>query len=493
MLLVAGGLSASGATPAVAAGCPNGAASDFNGDGARDIAIADPEATVAGVTEAGAVHVVYGDGAGTAKITQEPADIPGVLETGDRYGYSVAVADLNADGCSDLVVGMPYEDIGTEVDAGAVHVVYGAPTGLNTGPSVTEYVQGSGGGSVGNSLAEAGDWFGYSVAAGDTASGEPYLLMGVPGEDIGEIVDAGSVHYIRDGVDAAIHQDKPGVPNPSEQDDRLGFAVAASPDHIALGRPGEGAGTDTFSGNVLILSHELDGNGLPTTIAGIDQSTPGINGAAETGDRFGSSLAVVPYGSTAPGDSIIAVGVPAEDTSTGEDAGRVVTLRATAAGQVTQLEDIHQAIAGVTGIGEDGDYFGQHITAANRDPNTAPSTDTVLLAVGIPGEDIDETADAGSIEVFPLIGAPGDHEVPVEPGTAGLPGQADTREYLGTSIWAAPNSLYIGMPYGPDADRAVHSVPWANVLDGGTEAVAAWKPGQDGIPAAGTAFGAVTR
>ncbi|WP_237320983.1 FG-GAP and VCBS repeat-containing protein [Streptomyces sp. JJ36] len=486
MFLVATGLSATGSAPALAAGCSSSVSPDFNGDGARDAVVADPEATVAGVTEAGALHIVYGDGE-VVNLTQESAGIPGVPEKGDRYGQAIAVGDLNSDGCSDLVVGTPYEDIGTEADAGAVHVVYGAEGGLNSGPSVTEYVQGSGGGTVGNSVAEAGDTFGYSVAAGDTASGEPYLLMGVPGEDIGDVVDAGSAHYIRNGVDAAIHQDKTGMPNPSEQDDRLGFAVAASPRHIALGRPGENG----FAGNVVILSHTVDSNGLPTTVAGIDQSTPGINGAEEPGDRFATSLTVVPYGGDAPGDSIVVVGVPYEDTSTGEDAGRVVSLHVTAAGQVVQLEDIHQSVAGVTGVGEDGDYFGQQITAVNRDPGAPGSTDTALLAVGIPGEDIDETQDAGSIEVFPLLGAPGDHEVVVEPGTVGLPGQADAHEYLGTSIRAKGNSLYVGVPYGPDTDRAAHSVPWGNILDGGAAIVTSWTPGQDGVPAGGTAFGAV--
>lgn len=54
---------ATGGTHAAAAvACPSGADSDFNGDGARDTAIADPEADVDGVEKAGVVHVVYGGG-----------------------------------------------------------------------------------------------------------------------------------------------------------------------------------------------------------------------------------------------------------------------------------------------------------------------------------------------------------------------------------------------------------------------------------------------
>ncbi|WP_328843047.1 hypothetical protein [Streptomyces sp. NBC_00258] len=70
LVLAVGGLSS--ASPAVAAVvCPSGVESDFNGDGQRDVAIADPEATVAGHADAGAVHVVYGSGKGNLLTVSE--------------------------------------------------------------------------------------------------------------------------------------------------------------------------------------------------------------------------------------------------------------------------------------------------------------------------------------------------------------------------------------------------------------------------------------
>src|SRR5687768_7505399 len=88
-----------GGTPAAAAvACPSGVDADFNGDGIRDTAIADPEAAVAGMRKAGEVHVVYGGGKGTLTVSQEPADIPGAPETGDQYGYALAVYDADLDG-----------------------------------------------------------------------------------------------------------------------------------------------------------------------------------------------------------------------------------------------------------------------------------------------------------------------------------------------------------------------------------------------------------
>jgi hypothetical protein len=44
---------------------------------------------------------------------------------------SEVTADFNGDGFEDKAIGVPYEDIGSIVDAGAVHVIYGSSGGLN--------------------------------------------------------------------------------------------------------------------------------------------------------------------------------------------------------------------------------------------------------------------------------------------------------------------------------------------------------------------------
>jgi hypothetical protein len=44
---------------------------------------------------------------------------------------SEVTADFNGDGFEDKAIGVPYEDIGPIVDAGAVHVIYGSAVGLN--------------------------------------------------------------------------------------------------------------------------------------------------------------------------------------------------------------------------------------------------------------------------------------------------------------------------------------------------------------------------
>lgn len=472
-------------TQASAASCVASAEADFNGDGLCDLAVADPEATVAAAVKAGAVNVVYGGGKGAVSISQATTDVPSNPEAGDGFGSALAVVDWNSDGYSDLMVGVPFEAVGSERQAGCVDVIFGSADGLAGGPLSKVLYQGAGGGALSNSTAEARDWFGYSLASGLTSGSEPYLLIGVPGEDLSGIPDAGGVHYVRPTYNEAVNQDSAGVVGAPEENDRFGFSVAASAKRIAVGVPGEAIGTETFSGAVELFDNPA--SGVPPYLAWVDQSTDGINGSAETGDRLGASVAMVDDET----DSLVAIGVPGEDTSTGEDAGRVVTVSYDSAG-LRQVADIHQSVAGVTGIGEDGDYFGQQVTAVNTSPGAPGQSTTLLLAVGIPGEDIGEIEDAGSVEVFSLLGAPGDHDVVVEP-TGILPGEHLEQEFLGTSVWASASALYVGMPYGTPDEGEVYAVPWANVVEGAADPVTTWKPGSDGIATGSIAFGAVVR
>jgi hypothetical protein len=150
------------ASPAAAAEGCSGVESDFNGDGVRDSVIADAEATVNNVSKAGVVYIVYGGGKGTFELTQESAKA-GASEAGDGFGYSLAVYDADLDGCSDLAIGVPYEDVGGRADAGRAVVTYGSPGGLAAGRASIQYLQGT---APLSGAAEAEDWTGYSLAAG---------------------------------------------------------------------------------------------------------------------------------------------------------------------------------------------------------------------------------------------------------------------------------------------------------------------------------------
>src|SRR5215217_7943591 len=99
-------------------------------------------------------------------------------------------ADFDNDGFDDLAVGVPREGVGTADLAGAVNILAGSPTGLS-GAGSQQFVQGSGGVP---DAAEPLDLFGNALAAGDfNNDGFIDLAIGVPGEDIGTIAEAGAV------------------------------------------------------------------------------------------------------------------------------------------------------------------------------------------------------------------------------------------------------------------------------------------------------------
>jgi hypothetical protein len=146
-------------------------------------------------------------------------------------------ADFNNDGFADMAVGVPGEDIGSIPDGGAVNVLYGSASKL-TGTASQIFTQDTSG--VGSS-AEAGDFFGDALASGDfNNDGFADLAVGVPGEDVGLIRDAGAVNVLYGsasgltGTGSQIFtQDSPGVPFSAEPGDFFGSALAAGDPHAS--------------------------------------------------------------------------------------------------------------------------------------------------------------------------------------------------------------------------------------------------------------------
>lgn len=104
------------------------AAGDFTGDRRDDLAIGLPFAD-RGAEDGGAVRVLRGSANGltaTGGMTLDQNWAGGNhIEDGDRFGGVLLAANVAGDAQADLVVGVPYEDLGDRWDAGAVDVIFG--------------------------------------------------------------------------------------------------------------------------------------------------------------------------------------------------------------------------------------------------------------------------------------------------------------------------------------------------------------------------------
>lgn len=299
------------------------AVGDFNGDGFGDLAVGVPSEEE-GVSTAGAVNVIYGSAAGLTSagnqfLSQNSPGIAGTSEEDDAFGWSLAAASFGNSAHDDLLVGVPFEDVGGVEDAGAVQVLYGSAGGLTSADNES-WTQSSTGITT---RPEEGDLFGWSVAAGDFGKGaDADVAVGSLGEDIGRLPDAGVVHVLFGSPDGLTSsegqtwsQNSRGVPGTAEKSSFFGSTLTAAnfgrKDHadIAVSVPGGGTSNADRSGAIVLLY----GSDSGPTSAGSQlwsQDAKGIKDTAEAGDFFGVSLAAADLGRSAHADLV--VGVPNE-------------------------------------------------------------------------------------------------------------------------------------------------------------------------------------
>lgn len=482
-------------TASAADGCAVGVRSDFNGDGRSDAAVGDPFATVNGLSEAGRVLIMYGDADGKVgegargTVNQGAANVGGIAETGDRFATSLAAADIDCDGFTDLIVGTPNEDINGQADSGYAQVIWGSVGGLGNGEASRNLTQNN---FSGLTIA-AGDQFGYAVDAledvgqGGTPAPDAYAIaIGSPGYNVSGQDNAGVVAFIAalDGgsVTSWVSQDTPGIPGGAEAGDRFGAAVSLNylsgvADFVdaAVGVPNEDIGSSADAGAVTIVQDIYD---LPEAGIGLDQNSPGVPGAVEAGDQFGRSVDTVRVGST----SRLAVGIPNEDIGSDANAGSV-QLATSNGVTLTPTVALSQDTAGVSGATESGDAFGDKVAFAA--PGLADGV--TRLAVSAPGED-GAAVDSGLVQVFPVTDL--DAEATYDQNSAGMPGVAETGDRFGSTLavveGATERVLLVGVP-----DDATNGSGMVNVIPFGGGVPRAWIPGLGGIPTGGIVrFGA---
>ncbi|WP_166029229.1 FG-GAP repeat protein [Streptomyces chilikensis] len=472
-----------------------------------DTVVSDPKATVNGVKRAGLVRVVLGADKGVFEISQATTGMNAAVERGDEFGTSRASYDADGDGCTDLVVGAPYEDIakdGAQLrDAGVIWVIHGTPAGVGSGSVIESYTQAQ---FHPGTATEEYDRFGFSLQAGTTSANAAYLLVGAPGENVTsggkDYADAGCVHYMQGTTKVTINEDDPGVPGVVEAHDRFGYSLTGTNRYFAVGAPGEKIGSDApFAGAVAVFNHTL-AQGFPTPLAGIDQGGvgEGLTGAAEAGDQFGTSIDMTnfrPGDQTYNSDALLAIGTPGEAIGSVAGAGTVMVLRIQPSGTYTEIAVADASQEGVEGDATAGDHFGQRVAIANLNASVVSSDATIRLAVGIPGREAGTVTDAGAVHILrPLGTSIGANDKIITRAASGsvLPGAASARDYTGMSMTSGSANLYVGVPFskGTDTSKGVlYVLPWASVEGTSSVGTTTFKPGTGGIPDAGTSFGVV--
>lgn len=465
----------------------SGAGADFDGDGKVDLAIGDPDATVSGQARAGRVEIAYGNDSHQS-ITQR-AVAGNDNAVGDRFGFTMDTVDWNGDGCTDLFVGVPFEDWSNNTipDTGVVVFIPGSPAGLV--PASAEMWSQADVDGVNVDPNEPTDRFGYSLAAGLDTVGEPYLVAGVPGEDGAVDQDGGNVVYARPGAARDFNQNSAGYWDSFEAGDMFGYSVAASESGFVVGVPGESAGAIEYAGTVFLIAHN-DATTVPSPIISWGQGSPGINDHYETGDMYGYSLDMVDYISTGGGapKMMIAVGAPGEMIGTRTSAGLSMVMWSPGTG-INEYRYLYQDVDGNPERSERGDAFGAAVAMVNRTPGKNTSANTLLLTVGAPGEDADGHHEVGQAQVFSMIEDADQEDNPVRSllDAAGLD-PAD-RTNIGSVLHATKDYLWLSAT-GADGP-AVYGVPWLNIVAGGTAEVKVHRPADFGLSAADVAsFGA---
>ena len=151
-------------------------------------------------------------------------------------------------------------------------------------------------------------------------------------------------------------------------------------DDLAIGDSDEvDPGNKTHAGGVWVIPGSRTGL-VVDSAQHFNQSSPGVPGAAESYDRFGTALAAGDINGDGRDD--LAIGAPGEAIGKVEEAGAVTILYGGVGGlRTTGIQQLHQNQAAVPGAAERRDHFGWTLAIGKVDKNKYAD-----LVIGAPHE-----------------------------------------------------------------------------------------------------------